>query len=94
VPRALESINRRFDQRKATEWLAVEILKGVKVFMGKTETDVHHIVDELQEMTDDELKDYINKRVNNIAAGAPGTSGPCTLIETTGSASELKPRLL
>jgi len=29
--------------------LAVEILKGVKVFMGKTETDVHHIVDELQE---------------------------------------------
>jgi hypothetical protein len=29
VPRALESINRRFDHRKATEWLAVEILKGV-----------------------------------------------------------------
>jgi hypothetical protein len=72
VPRALESIHRRFDQRKATEWLMVEILKGVKVFMGKTETDVHRFVDELQQMTDEELKDYINEGVNKIALTSPG----------------------
>ena len=40
--------------------------------MGKTETDVHHTVDELQEMTDEELADYINKRVNKIAVSSPG----------------------
>jgi hypothetical protein len=74
VPRALESINRRFDHRKATEWLAVQILKGLQVFMGKSKTDVKHFVDELQEMTDEELADYINKRVNTITVSNPGNA--------------------
>ena len=39
---------------------------------GKTETDVHRFVDELQEMTDEELKDYINEGVNKIAVISPG----------------------
>lgn len=64
VPEAVEGISERLarqkgGKRKASEWLMVELLKGVKVFMGKTETDVHHIVDELHELTDEQLAEYV-----------------------------------
>jgi hypothetical protein len=61
VPMALAFCAKRFEGRhpKATEWLAVEILKGLQVFMGKFQGEVHHEVDELDELTEEQLRQFI-----------------------------------
>jgi len=59
VPDALKVCRRNLKSTRPSWQLAVEILRGLQVLIAKQEQDVHHIVDEVYEWTDDELKHYI-----------------------------------
>jgi hypothetical protein len=59
VPAALRLCERKLKGRSASWQLAIEILKGTQVLVTKQRQEQQHVVDEIETMTDDELREYI-----------------------------------
>jgi hypothetical protein len=52
--------------------MCVEILKGTQVFVGRTDQDVTHKVDEIESLEDGQLIDFINEKLAGLGLARPG----------------------
>ena len=55
--------------RHNSEKIAIEILQGTQVMVGKTEQDIHHHVDDFEGWTEDELEQFASTGVRPSTIG-------------------------
>jgi predicted transcriptional regulator len=59
VPNAIKVCARNLRGKRASWKLAIEILKGTQVFVASQKQEQHHMVDEIETLTDDELRAHV-----------------------------------
>ena len=66
-------IKRGRPRARGVDWkMCVEILKGTQVFVGRTDQDITHKVDEIESLEDGQLIDFINEKLAGLGLARPG----------------------